>query len=72
MRASANCYGRGAKTPSAQWDDFRPTYYVQDGVIPRTKLPQTLRRITEISEKYGFQMEIFFTRRRESASTNPV
>jgi glycolate oxidase len=33
-----------------------PTYYVQDGVIPRTKLPATLRRIEEIGKKY--QLEI--------------
>src|SRR5208282_3525044 len=30
-----------------------PTYYTQDGVIPRTKLPATLRRIAEIGKKYG-------------------
>ena len=24
-----------------------PSYYVQDGVVPRTKLPQVLRRIAE-------------------------
>jgi glycolate oxidase len=36
------------------------TYYVQDGVIPRTKLPATLRRITEIGEKYGFPIGNIF------------
>ena len=30
-----------------------PDYYVQDGVIPRTKLPVTLRRIDEIGRRYG-------------------
>ena len=33
-----------------------PSYYVQDGVIPRTKIPQTLRKIDEISKKYGLQI----------------
>jgi glycolate oxidase len=29
-----------------------PSYCTQDGVVPRTKLPHILRRITEIGEKY--------------------
>src|ERR1700733_3830946 len=37
-----------------------PTYYVQDGVIPRTKLPATLRRITEIGRKNGFEIGNIF------------
>src|ERR1700730_13389314 len=36
------------------------TYYVQDGVIPRTKLPATLRHINEIGTKYGFQIGNIF------------
>ena len=30
-----------------------PSYYVQDGVIPRTKLPQVLAKITASGEKFG-------------------
>jgi glycolate oxidase len=37
-----------------------PTYYTQDGVIPRTKLPATLRRIEEIGKKYGFEVGNIF------------
>jgi glycolate oxidase len=37
-----------------------PTYYVQDGVIPRTKLPATLRRINEIGKKNGFEIGNIF------------
>jgi glycolate oxidase len=37
-----------------------PTYYVQDGVIPRTKLPATLRRITEIGRQNGFEIGNIF------------
>ena len=31
-----------------------------DGVIPRTKLPATLRRLAEIGKKYGFQIGNIF------------
>ena len=30
-----------------------PNYFVQDGVIPRTKLPQVLERIDALAEQYG-------------------
>jgi glycolate oxidase len=33
-----------------------PSYCTQDGVVPRTKLPHMLRRITEIGAKYGIQI----------------
>ncbi len=33
-----------------------PNCYVQDGVIPRTRLPETLRRIAEIGRRYGFDI----------------
>ncbi len=33
-----------------------PSYCTQDGVVPRTKLPHILRRITEISSKYGIRV----------------
>jgi glycolate oxidase len=29
------------------------SYYVQDSVVPRTRLPQVLRRIEELSASYG-------------------
>jgi len=51
---------KGRKNAFGAVGRFSTTYYVQDGVIPRTKLPQTLRRITEISEKYGFQIGNIF------------
>jgi glycolate oxidase len=37
-----------------------PTYYVQDGVIPRSKLPATLRRINEIGTRNGFEIGNIF------------
>jgi len=31
-----------------------PSYYILDGTVPRTKLPQVLRGVYEIGEKYDF------------------
>ena len=36
------------------------SYYVQDGVIPRTKLPEVLRRIAELGEEYGMRVANVF------------
>ncbi|MGE0610211.1 MAG: FAD-binding oxidoreductase [Pirellulales bacterium] len=33
-----------------------PSYCTQDGVVPRTKLPHILRRITEIGQKYDIRI----------------
>jgi glycolate oxidase len=33
-----------------------PNYYVQDGVIPRTKLPEVLRRIRELEIRSGLRI----------------
>jgi glycolate oxidase len=33
-----------------------PEFYVQDGVVPRTRLPFVLRRITEICESYHLRV----------------
>src|SRR5271168_758545 len=37
-----------------------PMYYVQDGVIPRTRLPETLRCIEEVARKYDLQIGNIF------------
>ncbi len=31
---------------------IKPNYYLHDGVVPRTRLPEVLRRVTEIGEHY--------------------
>jgi glycolate oxidase len=36
------------------------SYYVQDGVIPRTKLPEVLHRISELSQEYGMRVANVF------------
>ena len=33
-----------------------PDYYVQDGVVPRTKLPEALRRIAALSQEHGLRV----------------
>jgi glycolate oxidase len=33
-----------------------PDYYVQDGVVPRTRLPEVLRRIDELSREHGLRV----------------
>lgn len=51
---------KGRKNAFGAVGRLSPTYYVQDGVIPRTKLPVTIRRIDEIGKKYGFEVGNIF------------
>jgi glycolate oxidase len=51
---------KGRKNAFGAVGRLSPTYYTQDGVIPRTKLPATLRRIGEIGKKYGFAIGNIF------------
>jgi glycolate oxidase len=37
-----------------------PDYLVQDGVIPRSKLPEVLHNIQQISKKYGLRIANIF------------
>lgn len=39
---------------------IRPNYYLHDGVVPRSRLPQMLRRVTEISDEYGLPVANMF------------
>jgi glycolate dehydrogenase FAD-linked subunit len=47
---------RGRKAAFAAMGRVSPNYYVQDGVVPRTQLPQVLRRIDELSQEYGLRV----------------
>jgi len=47
---------KGRKNAFGAAGRVSPSYYTQDGVIPRTKLPATLRRIGEIAKKYNLQI----------------
>jgi glycolate oxidase len=44
-----------------------PNYYVQDGVIPRTKLPEVLDRIEELAASTACASATSSTRRRQPA-----
>ncbi len=51
---------KGRKNAFGAVGRLSPSYYVQDGVIPRTKLPQTLRHIDEVCGRYGLQVGNIF------------
>jgi glycolate oxidase len=37
-----------------------PNYYVLDGTVPRTRLPEVLRRIADVGRKHGFRIANVF------------
>ena len=46
----------GRKAAFAAMGRVSPSYYVQDGVIPRTKLPEVLARIRSLEEESGLRI----------------
>jgi glycolate oxidase len=51
---------KGRKAAFAAMGRISPSYYVQDGVIPRTTLPHVLRRIDALSAQYGMRVANVF------------
>ena len=51
---------RGRKSSFAAMGRIASSYYVQDGVVPRTKLPEVLRRTAELSTEYGLRVASVF------------
>jgi glycolate oxidase len=49
-------FWRGRKAAFAAMGRISPSYYVQDGVIPRTRLPEVLRRIRELEARSGLRI----------------
>ena len=47
---------KGRKSAFAAMGRIANDYYVQDGVVPRTKLPEVLRRIAELEREYGLRV----------------
>ena len=47
---------KGRKAAFAAMGRISPNYYVQDGVVPRTKLPEVLARIRALSERTGLRI----------------
>ncbi|MCA1780788.1 MAG: FAD-linked oxidase C-terminal domain-containing protein [Dermatophilaceae bacterium] len=51
---------KGRKSAFAAVGRISPDYIVQDGVVPRTALPQVLRRMAEISAEHGVRVANVF------------
>lgn len=51
---------KGRKAAFAAAGHISPNYFVQDGVIPRTKLVQILEEINVLSEQYGYKVANVF------------
>jgi glycolate oxidase len=47
---------KGRKSAFAAMGRIATDYYVQDGVVPRTRLPEVLRRIEELSVRHGLRV----------------
>ena len=47
---------KGRKSAFAAMGRISESYYVQDGVVPRTKLPGVLRRIAQLERSYGLRV----------------
>jgi len=51
---------KGRKNAFGAVGRVSPSYYVQDGVVPRTKVAPTLRYIKQVSEKHGLTISNIF------------
>ena len=47
---------KGRKAAFAAMGRVSPNYYVQDGVVPRTKLPEVLGRIRQLEQRSGLRI----------------
>jgi glycolate oxidase len=47
---------KGRKSAFAAMGHIATDYYVQDGVVPRTRLPEVLRRIEQLSDEHGLRV----------------
>ena len=50
----------GRKAAISALGRLAPNYYVLDGVVPRTKLPQVMRQVMAVGERYGFPIANVF------------
>src|SRR2546426_7181854 len=51
---------KGRKNAFGAVGRVSPTYYVQDGVVPRTQIAPTLRWIDQVGDKYGLTISNIF------------
>ncbi|MBM3767342.1 MAG: FAD-binding oxidoreductase, partial [Acidobacteria bacterium] len=59
-QAERDLLWKGRKNAFGAVGRLSPFYYVQDGVVPRTRIAETLRYIAEVSEKYGLIISNIF------------
>jgi glycolate oxidase len=50
----------GRKAALGALGRLAPSYYILDGVVPRTRLPQVMRRVYEICDRFGLQVANVF------------
>ncbi|MCS7313068.1 MAG: FAD-binding oxidoreductase [Acidobacteria bacterium] len=53
-------FWKGRKAAFASMGQLSSDYYVQDAVIPRTRLPAIMKRIEELSHQYGLRVANVF------------
>jgi len=51
---------KGRKGAFGAMGALAPNYYVQDGVVPRSKLPEMMRRVAEISRQFNLRIANVF------------
>jgi len=51
---------RNRKTAFGAMGNISPRYHVQDGVVPRSRLPEALRRVGEIARRHGLRVANVF------------
>src|SRR5437764_11551939 len=51
---------KGRKNAFGAVGRVSPSYYVQDGVVPRTRIASTLRHIHQVSDRYGLSISNIF------------
>lgn len=54
--AERQLFWAGRKNAFGAVGRISPEFYVQDGVVPRTRLPYVLRRVSEICASYGLRV----------------
>jgi len=47
---------KGRKEVAGTFGRLAPSYYLHDGVVPRTKLPEVMRRVAAIGRAYNFRI----------------
>jgi glycolate oxidase len=47
---------RGRKSAFGAMGRIAPAYYIQDGVVPRSRLPEVLRYVVEVGQAHGLQI----------------